>query len=45
MVIATQPKDILNYLYSPKGQDLAAQYFFRPRNAQIAAKYAAHFQK
>ncbi len=35
----------LNYLYSPKGQDLAAQHFFRPRNPQIAAKYAAQFPK
>lgn len=38
-------KGYLNYLYSPKGQDLAAQYFFRPRNPQIAAKYAAQFPK
>ena len=38
-------KGYLNYLYLPKGQDLAAQYFFRPRNAQIAAKYAAQFPK
>ena len=36
-------KGYLNYLYSPKGQDLAAQHFFRPRNPQIAAKYAAQF--
>jgi len=32
-------KAYLNYLYSPKGQDLAAQSFFRPRNPQIAAKF------
>ena len=38
-------KGYLNYLYSPRGQDLAAQYFFRPRNAQIAAKYSAQFPK
>lgn len=38
-------KGYLNYLYSPKGQDLAAQYFFRPRHPQIAAKYAAQFPK
>ena len=38
-------KGYLNYLYSPKGQDLAAQHFFRPRNPQIAAKYAAQFPK
>lgn len=35
----------LNYLYSPVGQDLAAKYNFRPRNAQAAAKYAGKFPK
>ena len=35
----------LNYLYSPKGQDLAAKYFFRPRDAAAAKKYAAQFPK
>ena len=38
-------KGYLNYLYSPKGQELAAKYHFRPRNAQVAAKYAAKFPK
>ena len=38
-------KGYLNYLYSPKGQDLAAKYYFRPRNPQVAAKYAAQFPK
>lgn len=38
-------KAYLNYLYSPKGQDLAAQYYFRPRNPQVAAKYATQFPK
>lgn len=33
----------LNYLYSPAGQEIAAQNFYRPRNAQIAAKYAKNF--
>ena len=33
------------YLYSPVGQDLAAKYNFRPRNAKAAAKYAAKFPK
>ena len=28
-----------------QGQELAAQYFFRPRNSQAAAKYAAQFPK
>lgn len=33
-------KGYLNYLYSPVGQDLAAKYNFRPRNAKAAAKYS-----
>jgi sulfate transport system substrate-binding protein len=33
----------LGYLYSDEGQDLAAQWFYRPRAAAIAAKYAARF--
>ena len=38
-------KGYLNYLYSPVGQELAAKYNFRPRNAQAAAKYASKFPK
>ncbi|WP_407304499.1 sulfate ABC transporter substrate-binding protein [Acinetobacter sp.] len=38
-------KGYLNYLYSPKGQNLAAQHFFRPRHPQIAAKYVEQFPK
>lgn len=38
-------KGYLNYLYSPVGQELAAKHYFRPRNPQIAAKYAAQFPK
>ncbi len=38
-------KGYLNYLYSPLGQDLAAKYNFRPRNAKAAAKYADKFPK
>ena len=38
-------KGYLNYLYSPKGQELAAKYFFRPRDNKAAAKYAAQFPK
>ncbi len=33
----------LNYLYSDEGQEIAAKNFYRPRNAAIAAKYAANF--
>ncbi|WP_432210946.1 sulfate ABC transporter substrate-binding protein [Acinetobacter variabilis] len=38
-------KGYLNYLYSPKGQELAAKYYFRPRDAKAAAKHAAQFPK
>ena len=38
-------KGYLNYLYSPKGQELAAKHFFRPRNKQVANKYLAQFPK
>nr|WP_320077527.1 sulfate ABC transporter substrate-binding protein [Acinetobacter shaoyimingii] len=38
-------KGYLNYLYSPIGQDLAAKYNFRPRDAKAAAKYAHKFPK
>jgi len=33
----------LEFLYSPEGQEIAAQNFYRPRDAAIAAKYAATF--
>ncbi|MCQ4142940.1 sulfate ABC transporter substrate-binding protein [Vogesella sp. AC12] len=35
----------LRYLYSPLGQELAAQNYYRPRDAKVAAKYAAQFSK
>jgi sulfate transport system substrate-binding protein len=35
----------LEYLYSDEGQDIAGRNFYRPRNAAIAAKYAAVFPK
>lgn len=35
----------LNFLYSPLGQELAAKHYFRPRNSQVAAKYAKQFPK
>lgn len=41
----TLAKGYLNFLYSPLGQELAAKHYFRPRNAQVAAKYAAQFPK
>lgn len=36
-------KGYINYLYSPLGQDMAARHFYRPRNAQVLAKYQAQF--
>ena len=33
----------LEYLYSPEGQTLAGENFYRPRDAKIAAKYAKQF--
>lgn len=42
---ANLARGYLNYLYSPRGQELAAKHFFRPRNAQVAAKYRAQFPK
>ena len=35
--------EYLKYLYSDAGQEIAAKNFYRPRNAAIAAKYAANF--
>jgi sulfate/thiosulfate-binding protein len=35
----------LSYLYSPQGQEIAAKNFYRPRLAEIAAKYADRFPK
>jgi sulfate/thiosulfate transport system substrate-binding protein len=38
-------KAYLEYLYSDEGQDIAGRNFYRPRNATVAAKYAATFPK
>lgn len=35
----------LRYLYSDEGQDLAAKHYYRPRNTQVASKYAHVFPK
>lgn len=42
---ANLAKGYLNYLYSPKGQELAAKYYFRPLDQKAAAKYAKQFPK
>lgn len=36
-------KAYLEFLYTPEGQEIAAKNFYRPRNPQIAEKYAKQF--
>ena len=36
-------KAYLEYLYSPEGQEIAARNFYRPRDQDIAQKYASRF--
>jgi sulfate transport system substrate-binding protein len=38
-------KAYLEYLYTPEGQAIAAQHFYRPRLEAVAQKYAATFPK
>lgn len=33
----------LKYLYTPEGQEIAAKNYYRPRLAQVAAKYSKQF--
>jgi sulfate transport system substrate-binding protein len=33
----------LRYLYSKEGQELAARHYFRPRDPEVAARFAAQF--
>ncbi|WP_082150874.1 sulfate ABC transporter substrate-binding protein [Chromobacterium sp. LK1] len=35
----------LKFLYTPQGQTIAAQNYYRPRDAKIAAQYAGQFPK
>ncbi|MBU3848723.1 MAG: sulfate ABC transporter substrate-binding protein [Candidatus Acinetobacter avistercoris] len=37
-------KGYLNFLYSPKGQDIAAKNFYRPRDANVLKKYNSTFK-
>jgi sulfate transport system substrate-binding protein len=39
-----QAQAYLEFLYGPEGQELAAQNYYRPRDAKVAAKYAKTFQ-
>jgi sulfate transport system substrate-binding protein len=35
----------LNFLYTKQGQEISAQNFYRPRDPELAAKYASQFPK
>jgi sulfate transport system substrate-binding protein len=35
----------LNFLYTPEAQEIAAKHYFRPRAADVLAKYAQRFPK
>lgn len=35
----------LNFLYTPQAQEIIAANYYRPRNPQVAAKYASRFPK
>jgi sulfate/thiosulfate transport system substrate-binding protein len=36
-------EEYLKYLYSKRGQEIAAKHFYRPRDPAVAAQYAAQF--
>jgi sulfate transport system substrate-binding protein len=41
----TVAEEYLKYLYTPEGQEIAARNYYRPRNAEVAAKHAELFPK
>ncbi len=41
----TVAEEYLKYLYSKEAQEIAAEHFYRPRDPQVAAKYANQFPK
>jgi sulfate/thiosulfate-binding protein len=41
----TVAEEYLKYLYSVEGQEIAARNYYRPRNAQVFAKFARQFPK
>ena len=38
-------EEYLKYLYSKEGQEIVAKHFYRPRNPDVAARYAAQFAR
>jgi sulfate/thiosulfate transport system substrate-binding protein len=49
VVLARGTRDVaeayLQFLYTPEGQDICARNFYRPRDAAVAARYAANFDE
>ena len=41
----TVAQEYLQYLYSKEGQEIVAKHYYRPRDPQVAAKYASQFPK
>jgi sulfate transport system substrate-binding protein len=41
----TVAEEYLKYLYSPEGQEICARHYYRPRNAEVAAKFTTQFPK
>ena len=39
----TVAEEYLKYLYTPEGQEIVARNYYRPRDPQVLAKYAAQF--
>ncbi|HEX7719444.1 MAG TPA: sulfate ABC transporter substrate-binding protein, partial [Woeseiaceae bacterium] len=39
----TVAKAYLEYLYSPVGQDIVARHYFRPRDAEVSARYSDQY--
>ena len=37
-------EEYLRYLYSPTGQEIAAQNFYRPRNSEVLSRYEEIFK-
>ncbi|MBI5723383.1 MAG: sulfate ABC transporter substrate-binding protein [Planctomycetes bacterium] len=38
-------KAYLEFLYTPQGQEIAAKHYYRPRDAEVAKKFAGRFPK
>ena len=38
-------EEYLKYLYTPQGQEIAAENFYRPRNEEVAKKFADKFKQ